>query len=64
MWRKRENPSLPHNFTMFTNAKAYNNATDLLDLLLLLCNCFSYLRSFVTDKRHLPEMTVYEFLNR
>ena len=51
MWRKRENPSLLQNFTMFTNAKAYNSATDLWDLLEILnfCNCFSYLRSFVTD---------------
>ena len=52
MWRKRENPSLPHNFTMFTNAMAYNSATELWDLPkipCIFCNCFSYLRSFVTD---------------
>ena len=51
MWRKRENPSLLQNFTMFTNAKAYNSATDLWDLpkILNFCNCFSYLRSFVID---------------
>ena len=48
MWRKRENSSLLQNFTMFTNAKAYNSATDLWDLPKIL-NCFSYLRSFVTD---------------
>ena len=51
MWRKRENPSLLQNFAMFTNALAYDNATKVRDLpkILHLCNCFSNLRSFVTD---------------